>query len=56
MTRLAERITRFREDVRAGMVQREQELRDALGLDVPEQLDPEAARRLLQDPAGPRAL
>lgn len=51
-----ERVSHFRQDVRAGMVQREQELRDALRLDVPEDLDADAARRLLHDPAGPRAL
>lgn len=44
--------------VRAGMQEREGELRMALGLDLPPQgtrVDPVAVRELLEDPARPRA-
>ncbi len=44
--------------VRAGMHEREGELRLALGLDLPPpgtQLDPDATRELFDDPARPRA-
>ena len=45
-------------DIRAGMTEREEQLRLALGLDSPPsgtRLDPQATRDLLDDPAGWRA-
>ncbi len=45
-------------DIRAGMVEREEQLRRAIGLDEPAPgtaTDPAAARELLDDPAGWRA-
>jgi Family of unknown function (DUF6167) len=45
--------------VREGMAEREEELRHALGIDAeegePSPIDADAARRLLDDPTGPRA-
>ncbi len=48
----------FLDDLRAGMTEREEQLRTALGLDEPApgtRLDPEATRKLLDDPARWRA-
>ncbi|HEX2705744.1 MAG TPA: hypothetical protein VHM65_08290 [Candidatus Lustribacter sp.] len=58
--RYGDRLGELARVVRDGMTEREAELRAALGLDTGlseghGELDAAAARRLLQDPTGPRA-
>lgn len=50
---LADGLRDLADAVREGMAEREQELRLALGVDAGT-VDPEQARALLEDPAGPR--
>lgn len=50
---LGEGLRELADAVREGMVEREQELRIALGVDAGT-VDPEQARALLEDPTGPR--
>ncbi|MEO7071021.1 MAG: hypothetical protein ABI131_11080 [Nostocoides sp.] len=48
-------VERFLADVRAGMAERDGQLREALGLDHPgaEPMTPSAARAVIDDPTGP---
>ena len=49
---LGEAVRSFADQVRAGMAEREAELRDALGIDGdPHQLSPEAAADVIERPA-----
>jgi Family of unknown function (DUF6167) len=52
---IGDSIRYFADEVRAGMVEREAELRDALGIDGDgHDLSPEEAADLIERPAGPR--
>ncbi len=51
---IGDSIRYFADQVRAGMVEREAELRDALGLDSERHLSPEEAADLIERPASPR--
>jgi hypothetical protein len=52
---IGDSIRYFADQVRAGMVEREAELRDALGIDAGgHDLSPEEAADLIERPAGPR--
>ena len=52
---IGDSIRYFADQVRAGMVEREAELRDALGIDDDgHDLSPEEAADLIERPAGPR--
>ena len=53
---LGQSLRYFADEVRAGMAERELELRDALGLDTDAEHDPVRAAELLQHPSatGPR--
>ena len=52
---IGDSIRYFADQVRAGMVEREAELRDALGIDADgHDLSPEEAADLIERPAGPR--
>lgn len=46
------RVSTFFVDLRAGMTEREAQLREALGLEAGITLTPEQARALVDDPAG----
>jgi hypothetical protein len=50
---LGESLRAFADEVRLGMVQREAELRDALGIDGHD-LPPDAAAELIERPSAPR--
>jgi hypothetical protein len=51
---LGDTLKAFADDVRAGMAEREAELRDALGLDESHDLSPAEAAELIDHPARPR--
>ena len=51
---IGDSIRYFADQVRAGMAEREAELRDALGLDSERHLSPEEAADLIERPASPR--
>ena len=51
---LGDTLKAFADDVRAGMAEREAELRDALGLDESPDLSPAEAADLIDHPARPR--
>ncbi len=51
---LGDSLKAFAEEVRAGMAEREAELRDALGLDDDPDLSPAEAAELIDHPARPR--
>jgi len=51
---LGDTLKAFADDVRAGMAEREAELRDALGLDESTDLSPAEAADLIDHPARPR--
>jgi hypothetical protein len=53
---LGDSLRLFAEDVRAGMAEREAELRDALGLTEPSQLSPAEAAELTDHPARSRRI
>jgi len=47
---IGEKLRAFADEVRAGMAERERELRDALGLDEQRDLDPETAAQVTAHP------
>lgn len=54
-TGVGERLLAFADDIKAGMSQREAELRDALGLSGTPELSPAAAADLIDHPTSRRA-